>query len=430
MAIAFDLKRALPAAAGLFAAALPAAAEPVTFYRDVLPILQNSCQECHRPGEVGPMPLMTYEQARKAAPRIGEALTIGKMPPWYADPGVVHFANDRTLSTDQIARMMAWIDSGAPAGNPKDAPPPRAFAEGWQIGTPDLVVELPNAYPVPAHGTLEYQFVVVPLHFTEDKWVQAFEVRPSNPAVVHHATAVVRGPGSAWLAEVPPGTFRPKRGDTVDPTGLSMSSGSLGAYTPGQPPVQYKPGRAMLVRAGSDLVLEMHYTPNGKAATDRTRVGFIFARERPAEMVRRFTLVNTRFEIPPGVASWRVDATTTIKTDMKLVALHAHMHLRGKAAEFRAVLPNGEAKPLLKISRYDPMWQLRYVLADELDLKFGTRIDASWWFDNSRHRYNPDPTATVRWGDQNWEEMALAGFEVVVPLGSQTRGGLISRSLR
>lgn len=425
MTIAFGLKRPAILAGALLTLAAPATAE-VTFYRDVLPILQKSCQECHRPGEVGPMPLMTYEQTKKAASRIGEALTLGKMPPWFADPAVNHFANDRTLPRGEVETIQRWIESGTAAGDPKDAPPPSVFTEGWQIGQPDLVLELPNAYQVPAHGLVEYQFVVLPLNFTEDRWVQAFEVRPGNPAVVHHITAVMRGPGSRWLAEVPPGTFRPKRGDTVDPTGLGMSAGSLGAYTPGQPPVTYKPGRAMLVKAGSDLVLEMHYTPNGKPAADRSRVGFIFARQRPAEMVRRFTVVNTRFEIPPGMASVRVDASTTIKTDMKLVALHPHMHLRGKAAEVSAALPNGETRTLLK-ARYDPMWQLRYVLADELELKYGTRLDASWWFDNSRHRYNPDPTATVRWGDQNWEEMALMGFEVVVPLGSQTRGGLVKR---
>src|SRR5216683_2018926 len=255
--------------------------EPVTYYRDVAPILQRSCQECHRPGEIGPMPLLTYDDARRSASRIAEALTVGKMPPWFADPGINHFANDRTLPPEQVSTIMAWVDAGTPQGDPRDAPPPRSFVEGWTIGKPDLVVELPNEVDVPAHGTVEYQFVVLPLGFTEDKWVQAFEVRPSNRAVVHHATAVLRAPGSSWLTDVPPGVMRPKRGDAVDPTGLSMSSGALGAYTPGQPPVQYRPGRALLVKAGSDLVLEMHYTPNGKPAKDRTKVGFIFAREKP-----------------------------------------------------------------------------------------------------------------------------------------------------
>jgi hypothetical protein len=414
---------------GAAAALRPAATrDSVTYYKDVAPILQRSCQECHRPGEIGPMPLMTYDDARRSASRIAEALTVGKMPPWFADPGVNHFANDRTLPPDHVRTIMDWVDAGTPAGNPADAPPPQAFVDGWTIGKPDLVVELPHDFNVPAHGTIEYQFIVLPLGFVEDKWVQAFEIRPGNRAVVHHVTAVLRAPGSAWLTDVPPGVMRPKRGDNIDPTGLLMSSGSIGSYTPGQPPVQYRPGRAMHVKAGSDLVLELHYTTNGKPAKDRTKVGFIFAKERPVEMVRRFSIVNTRLEIPPGNPNYRVDAEAALRSDMKLIAIHPHMHLRGKAAEIRAVTPNGTATTLLKVSRYDPMWQLRYQLANELDLKFGARLEASWWFDNSRHRYNPDPRATVRWGDQNWEEMALVAFEAVVPLNTSARSSLVSRS--
>ena len=199
---------------GATAALRPAATrDSITYYKDVAPILQRSCQECHRPGEIGPMPLMTYDDARRAASRISEALTVGKMPPWFADPGINHFANDRTLPPDQVQTITAWIDGGTPAGNPKDAPPAPSFVEGWTIGRPDLVVELPKDYDVPAHGTLEYQYIVLPLGFTEDKWVQAVEVRPGSRAVVHHVTAMLREPGSSWLSDVPLGVMRPKRGD-------------------------------------------------------------------------------------------------------------------------------------------------------------------------------------------------------------------------
>ncbi len=410
------------------AALHPAATrDSITYYKDVAPILQRSCQECHRPGEIGPMPLMTFDDARRAASRIGEALAIGKMPPWFADPGVNHFTNDRTLPPDQVQTIMAWIDGGMPAGTPADAPPPRSFVDGWTIGQPDLVVELPNDFDVPAHGTLEYQYIVLPLGFTEDKWIQAVEVRPGNRAVVHHVTAMLREPGSSWLADLPFGVMRPKRGDNVDPTGLAMSNGSIGSYTPGQPPVQYRPGRAARAKAGSDLVLELHYTANGKPAKDRTKVGFIFAKEAPTEMVRRFSIINTRFEIPPGNPDYRVDAAVTVRSDMKLIAIQPHMHLRGKAAEIRLVSSNGSTTPLLK-AHYDPMWQLRYQLADELDLKSGARLEATWWFDNSRHRYNPDPRATVHWGDQTWEEMALVAFDAVVPMNTPSRTSLVNRS--
>jgi hypothetical protein len=184
----------------------------------------------------------------------------------------------------------------------------------------------------------------------------------------------------------------------------------------------YPPGRATLIPAGSDLVLELHYTTNGKATTDRTRVGFIFATEPPAEQVRRFAIVNTTFTIPPGDQSFRVEAAATLRADVKLIALHPHMHLRGKAAEFRMVTPEGGRKTLLRVSRYDPMWQLQYHPAEELVLKEGTRLEATFTFDNSPgNPLNPDPTVPVRWGDQTWEEMALGAFEVVVPRGAGPR---------
>jgi hypothetical protein len=401
----------------------PLAAEPVTFYRDVAPILQRNCQECHRPGEIGPMSLLTYEDARKAAKRMGEALTLGTMPPWFADPGVNHFANDRTLSPADLQTVMAWLDGGTPAGNPKDAPPPRSFVEGWSIGKPDLVVELPKPFKVPAHGTIEYQFVVLPLGFSEDKWVEAFEIRPGDRRVVHHVTAVLREAGSKWLTEVPAGVMRPKRGEAIESTGLQSSDGSVGSYTPGQPPLQLRPGRAMRIPAGADLVLEIHYTTNGSPTEDRTRAGFIFARQPPTEIVRRFTMVNTRLAIPPGDSHYRVAAAATLKSNIKLISIQPHMHLRGKSADVTVALFNGGSRTLLKVSNYDPLWQLRYNLADEIELPYGTRFDADWGFDNSRHRYNPDPTATVHWGDQTWEEMALTSFEAVVP--ANVRGRLL-----
>jgi hypothetical protein len=415
-------------AAAIIAGSAPCGAEPVTFYRDVLPILQRNCQECHRPGEIGPMPLLTYDDARRSASRISEVLTLGVMPPWFADPGVNRFANDRTLPPQDLKMMLSWLDSGLTAGNPKDAPPARAFTEGWSIGRPDIVVELPQPFKVPAHGTLEYQFVVLPLNFTEDKWVEAFEIRPGNRAVVHHVTALLREAGSKWLTEVPPGVMRPKRGESIESTGLQSSNGSIGSYTPGQPPMQFRPGRAMLVRAGSDLVLELHYTTNGKPAEDRTRVGFVFAKTPTTELVRRFTMVNTRFTIPPGDPNHQVAATATLRTNMRLISLQPHMHLRGKSAGVTVAMPTGGSRTLLKVSHYDPLWQLRYDLTDEVELPFGTRIDANWAFDNSRHHYNPDPTATVQWGDQTWEEMALMSFEAVVPMA--TRGRLVSASGR
>ena len=402
--------------------ATPRGDSAVTYHRDVAPILQRSCQECHRPGEVAPMSLLSYAHARESASRIQEVLLSGTMPPWFADPGVNRFSNDRRLSDAEVRTLLSWVDAGAPEGNPADAPPSRQFAEGWTIGQPDLILEMPKAFEVPAKGTLEYQFIVIPLGFSEDKWVQAFEIRPGNRSVVHHVTAVLRAPGSTWLTDAPVGEARPKRGGSTVATSLSMSSGAVGAYTPGQPAVHYPAGRAMLIPAGSDLVLELHYTANGKLSTDRTRVGFVFAKEPPAEQVRRFAIVNTTFVIPPGDPSFRVEAAATLRADVKLTALHPHMHLRGKASEFRVVTPEGETRTLLRVSRYDPAWQLRYHLAEELLLKKGTRLEVTSMFDNSAgNPINPDPAVPVRWGDQNWDEMALGAFEVVVPKSTAPR---------
>ena len=367
------------------------------------------------------MSLLTYADARESASRIQEALLSGTMPPWFADPDVNRFSNDRRLSEAQVRTLLSWVDAGAPEGNPADAPPPRRFEEGWTIGKPELILEMPKPFDIPANGTLEYRYVIIPLGFTENRWVQAFEIRPGNRSVVHHVRAVLRPPGSQWLTDVPMGEARPKRGSNSAGTS-AMRHGSIASYTPGRAAMVYPPGRATLIPAGSDLVLEMHYTTNGKATTDQTRVGFIFAKEPPAEQVRRFAIVNTTFTIPPGDPSVRVEAAATLRADVKLIALHPHMHLRGKAAEFRMVTPEGERKTLLRVSRYDPMWQLQYHPAEELVLKEGTRLEATFTFDNSPgNSVNPDAAVPVRWGDQTWEEMALGAFEVVVPRGAGPR---------
>jgi len=346
-----------------------------------------------------------------------EALVDAHRGRLFADPDVNRFSNDRRLSDAEVRTLLSWVNAGVPEGNPAEAPPPRQFEEGWTIGKPELILEMPKAFEIPAKGTLEYQFVVIPLGFTEARWVQAFEIRPGNRSVVHHVTAVLRGPGSSWLTDVPLGEARPKRGLNT-PATISMASGSIGSYTPGRAAARYPAGRATLIPAGSDLVLELHYTTNGKATTDRTRVGFIFA----AEQVRRFAIVNTTFTIPPGDPSFRVEAAATLTADVKLTALHPHMHLRGKASEFRMVTPDGERRTLLRVSRYDPMWQLRYHLAEELVLKKGTRLEVTSTFDNSPgNPLNPDPAVPVRWGDQTWDEMALGAFEVVVPRGARPR---------
>ena len=246
-----------------------------TFTKDVAPILQKNCQSCHRPGEAGPFSMLTYEDTRPWAGAIKLAVQQKIMPPWFADPQYGHFANDRSLSQEDIHTIVAWVTAGAPKGDPKDMPAPLNFVEGWGIPKPDAVLQLPREFAVPESGMVEYQYVIVPTGFTEDKWVQAAEVRPTEHSVVHHIIAYVREPGSNYFKDQKPGVFfeavPSKTDEKVDTSALP--SDFLVGYAPGQPAEILPPGEAKLIKAGSDIVFEVHYTPNGKAVMDRTKLG-------------------------------------------------------------------------------------------------------------------------------------------------------------
>jgi hypothetical protein len=391
--------------------AFAATPSSVTFHKDVLPILQNRCQECHREGEVGPFALMNYQQARPLAKSIKEAVLTKKMPPWFADPQFGHFSNDSSLTKQEIDTISAWVDGGAKEGNPTDAPKPREFFTGWLIGKPDVVLTFPKPIDVPAEGVVEYTYVVVPTGFTEDKWVQLAEARPSSRAVMHHVIAFIRPPGSRWMMDAEPGVpFIPKKGrnaqDQIPPE-------LLVGYAPGLPPTECKPGQAKLVKAGSDLVLQLHYTPNGKATTDQTKIGLTFAKEEVKERVMTMNAMNVFLKIPPGDANYESKAQTTLKQDVKLVSLMPHMHYRGKDFLYTAVYPTGETQVLLNVPHYDFNWQLGYMEKEQMLLPKGTRIECIAHHDNSvNNKYNPDATKEVRWGDQTWEEMMIGWFDV------------------
>ena len=406
-------------------AALHAADTPsATFYRDVLPILQERCQSCHRAGEIGPMPLGTYTETRPWAKAIRQAVVTRKMPPWNADGPPGKFRNDPSLSQAQIDTLLAWIDSGAPEGNAKDAPPPRAFTEGWTIGTPDAIFDMPKAYDVPAGGTIEYTYVIVPSGFQEDRWMSSAEVRPGNRAVVHHANVYVREPGSKWLREYPYGeAFVPHEKTVRAGEGGSSSAGAgieeqmIAGYIPGRPARQVPPGYGMLVPAGSDLVFQMHYTTNGKAVRDRTKVGFVFAKQPPGKRVIRVQASNAKFVIPPGAASYPVSGAAQLGVECELIDAYPHMHFRGQSMTLSATYPTGEREQLLRVPHYDFNWQLIYEMGQPKLLPPGTLLRADATFDNSpNNRFNPDPKAEVRWGDQTWEEMMVGFFDVAIPL--------------
>jgi hypothetical protein len=387
----------------------------VTFTKDVAPVLEKNCQGCHRPGEAAPFSLLTYEQARPWAKAMKEAVRLKKMPPWFADPHYGSFSNDRSLAQKEIETITAWAEAGAPEGDPKDMPAPVKFVEGWSIPKPDVVFEFPQAYQIPATGTIEYQKVIVPTGFTEDKWVQFAEARPDDRARVHHMIAFVREPGSPWLKDAKPGVFfvapKPKE-DDADTSALP--SDFLVGYAPGQPPEILAPGQAKLVKAGSDLVLEIHYTTNGKASTDHSKFGLVFAKQPPKERVLTLSATNGKFKIPPGDANYKVDAEFELGTTVKLLGLHPHMHGRGKDFEYRIVYPTGETETLLRVPRYNWHWQLWYTLAKPLVLPKGAKIECTAHFDNSPNNPdNADPTKEVSWGDQSWDEMMVGFFNLV-----------------
>jgi len=459
---------ALPAAALVFAttiagvwqqapAAQRSAPSVVTYYKDVAPVLQKNCETCHRPGEIAPMSFQTYESARPWARAIKAAVQSKKMPPWFADGSYGHFLNDRSLSAQDIAMLAAWADGGAMPGDPRDGPRPLAWPDGgWQI-KPDLVVDGPK-YDVPAKGIVEWTWIIVPGGFKEDTWVTSVEVKPSEPAVTHHvclaylphddrttyftpsARRVPRDDDGNEISAsrgAPPPAGRPAgagpRGG-VRPGGpaqlppelfntaigiLSRSNGLEECYEPGRPPADFRPfDAAKLIPAGTDIAVNVHYTPNGKAMTDHVQIGFTLAKAPPK---RRYIALSTsspsdrqRFAIPPLDANWEAPpAVVTFDKDVELVGLMPHMHVRGKAARFYLDYPDGRTETVLNVPRYDFNWQLWYDTS--VKVPRGTRMRVFAWFDNSpANKFNPNPNATVYYGDQTWEEMHFPSYGLVV----------------
>ena len=390
----------------LIVVAVPApAAAQVTFNKDVLPILQKHCQMCHRPGEVAPMSLLTYDAARPWARAIRIAVLSQKMPPWPVEPQYDHiFSNAARLTERERDTLVAWADSGAAEGNASDKPVPVTFTDGWNL-EPDMIVEMPAEFHVPATGTIEYQYMLVKANFPEDVWVEAAEMRPGNSKVVHHGEVWVLPPGSKWMSDAVPGvsypqTERPKIGeDQID---------ILGKFNPGLGAQTFEFGdSAKFVPRGSDLVFEIHYTAVGTPQIDRTKVGLVFA--KGPHTTRYFTSYGPtagNLVIPAGDHNAEVVSEVTATTDMKLVYAQPHMHLRGKDYELRALFPTGESQTLFK-SKWDFNWQLGYVFTQPVDLPKGTRLIGISHFDNSSaNRFNPDPTKEIRWGLQNWDEMS------------------------
>lgn len=428
----------------IFAVALASAAttsEKVTFYKDVLPVLQKNCQTCHRPGEAAPMSLLTYDQARPWAKSIKQAVVTKKMPPWFADSHYGKFSNDRTMAQAEVDTLVNWVDAGAPAGNAKDAPKPISWVEGWRIGQPDAVLSMTQAFSVPASGTIDYQYIVIPTNFTEDKYVQMAEARPGDPAHVHHIIAFIREPGNPWLRNLQPGIAfdakkamedaqrqaaeeakahpeqaRQRRGGG-EGGGGGFGGDFLAGYAPGTLPDIAGPGQARLVPAGSDIILQMHYTADGKTGTDISKVGVVFSKTKPTERILTLAATTANFAIPAGDPNYQVETKLQLQDDAMLVNLLPHMHFRGKDFTYKVTYPSGETETLLSVPNYDFNWQLTYELATHKLLPKGTVIDCIAHYDNSaNNKFNPDPTKVVHYGEQTWEEMMFGFFDVSVPL--------------
>jgi hypothetical protein len=376
----------------------------ITFNQDVLPILQKNCQFCHRPGEVAPMSLMSYNDARPWAKAIKAAAVTRKMPPWYADPHYGPFANECKLTDAQIATLASWADNGAPEGEAKSKPAPIVFVDGWNL-KPDLIVEMPNEFHVPASGTVEYQYMKVKANFPEDVWVSAAEMRPGDARVVHHGEVWVLPPGSKWMADAVPGVAYPQ---TVMKKQPDDHTDILGKFNPGVGAQTFVFGdSAKFIPKGSDLVFEIHYTAVGKATTDRTKVGIVFA--KGPHGTRYFTSYGPQARnlvIAPGDNNGEVVSEMTLAADAKLVNVQPHMHVRGKDYELRLIFPSGETRTVFK-GQFDFNWQISYNYAEPIAMPKGTRLVGISHFDNSPNNpFNPDKAKEVHWGFQNWEEMS------------------------
>ena len=426
-----------------------AAAKTPTFSKDVAPIVYKNCTNCHRPGEIAPMSLLTFKDARPWAKSIATRVATGTMPPWHADGSHGEFLNDRRLTEADRNTIVAWATGGAPEGNPADLPAQPTDASEWRIGQPDAVFSMQEDYPVPAEGTVAYQYFLVPTNLTEDRWIQAMEVRAGNPAVLHHvivyaqtpppspppAAAPVQPAGSPAQAprprrtplfvfaegttDIPAGQTGgpPPSPDKVKPVGPNdrpaprRMGPSVGGFAPGQFARVYQDGTAMKLPAGTTLIFQMHYTATGRPTTDRTRVGVTFAKAKPQTEVRFGQLINGGLHIPAGASDFKVDAEMTLGQNVTMWSMLPHTHVRGVRWTYEATYPDGRTETILNVPKYDFNWQTDYVFKQPLKFPKGTKIHATAWYDNSKaNKSNPDPTKDVWWGDQTWEEMMFTGL--------------------
>ena len=447
---------------------------PVTFSKDVLPILQKNCQGCHRPGQAAPMALITYAESRPWAKAIKAAVSVRKMPPWFADPKYGHFLNDRSLKQGEIDTLVKWADTGAVEGNPKDAPAPVQWPSGgWSI-QPEVVVDLPP-HEVPAKGVLEWELIAFPSPFKDDTWVTSMEILPGDASVVHHICFSFEKHNPAtvynryeWVQVPRDETGNPTTGNTGfgELPNMTIATREVGSaevklhhgrptlhqnldfcYLPGNTHEDYRAWNAgKLVPAGSDIVVSLHYTANGKALVDRTKIGFTVAKTPPrkkflvqgagedAPVIAPTTAskralfastYNPQFAIPPNDSDYLAPPMDIMfLKDAEIVTLRPHAHVRGKRAEYKLIYPDGREEIVLNVPHYDFNWQISY--GTSLHVPKGSRLHFEFRYDNSaNNRNNPDPSRWVYQGFQSWEEMMAPNLGFLLDRGADT-GSLVS----
>ena len=431
----------LPALAS--AQSRPAAAP--TFSKDVAPIFYKNCTVCHRPGEIGPFSMLTYAETRPWVKAIATQVTNGTMPPWHADPAYSTFINDRRLSPADKDTILKWVAAGAPEGSRADLPAAPVYSSGWSIGQPDAVFEMTEAYPVPPNGTIDYKHFEVPTNLTEDKWIQAFEFKPEARAVVHHIIVYARPPRRPAPAAAAAPTAAPPAAGAPRPTPpFTMAPGMntppehrttmakqatpndrpvpkegmgpfVAGFAPGQAIRVYQEGTAMKLQAGSTLIFQVHYTAGGKPVTDRSKIGFVWAKSAPRQELITVPLINGNFTLKAGSPSTQVDAQMTFNQDTTLWSILPHTHVRGKEWKVEVTYPDGRSEIVLAVPKYDFNWQTDYVFKEPLKLPKGTSLKTMAWYDNSSgNKSNPDPSVDVHWGEQTWEEMQFTALTMTI----------------
>ncbi len=442
-----------------------AAPVAVTFSKDVAPIFNKACAQCHQPNDIAPFSVLSFKDVRPWAKSIREKVISREMPPWHADPHFGNFSNEMRLSHAEIDTIVAWVDGGATEGNPKDLPKLSNPRETWEIGKPDVVLTMDKPYELPAKGADDYIYIRVPTNFTEDKWVQASEFRPGNKKVVHHAVVFVETPMLYKMAqdqasknggdvhnpitifdngpesnEFRDGTvIRTKLDAPVldDACGAKKNSGGggapplLSAYAPGRNADVYPLGTAKMIPAGSNLIFQMHYSKNtGKPESDQTSIALSFAKQPVEKIVETMLIINNKFAIPAGAESHEANACATMRRDVELVNYMPHMHVRGKAMRYEVIYPDGKRETLLDVARYNFNWQTLYKLKNTIAIPKGSRLMISAVFDNStKNKLNPDPTKIVRFGEPTYDEMLVGFVDIARPKPAEKKAIKVDPSI-